>query len=136
MDKKFFKFDIDDEILLNGKNKNTSLKKVQNNTKTIIKTDLNDTFLCFKSSKAKQNNNAYEKNLGLSVQRKINPNLCEVEDYINFDFKIRDKKMQESIQNGFAEKFANSLYSLHGDIYKDAEVESVMNRAHIGVIFD
>lgn len=135
MDKNFFKFDIDDAILISETNKDISLEKVQNTNEKCEKELQNDGLLCFKGKLNTKSVNGYEKKLGLSTKREINPNLCEVEDYINFDFKIRNKKINELLDNNI-ENIAQTFSNFNEDVLKDAEVENVLLKAHIGVIFD
>ena len=131
MDKNFFKFDIDDEILMSSeKQEVTTTQKSQNEDVFNKKTIQNDNFFCFKrNSGVLRQIEGYEKKSGLANQKKINSNICEVDDYINFDFRAKQKASLElaKIQN----QIPNALILSESD----KEVEDVLTKAHIGVIF-
>ncbi len=126
MDKNFFRFDIDDEILseeFETAAPNLSDKKVQNTTKTTEKS-IENGFLCLKTLKNTVKKPGYEKNINSNVKKKSTQEFCKVDDYVNFDFKTKAKQLEEKLLIGLNEK-----------ISQDEEVQDVLERAHIGVIY-
>ncbi len=123
MDKNFFKFDIDDEI----STKQTASyenKKVQNTSKNIEKSTQNGLFIIKNAkSSAKEQKTGYEKCSGLLSQRELNQTPFKVDDYLNFDFKARLKDSQPDCDQ--IEKVQ----------ILDKEVEKIIEKAQIGVIF-
>jgi len=130
MNKTFFKFDIDDELLKVNLEKDNTPQKVQNIAKNTEKAINNGDFLQIKGAKLRKHKNkdSYEKQIGLQQQKQINQNLFKVDDYINFDFKAKTKHLEE------IEMLANQAAKAQ-EIAEDNEINGVINRAHIGVIF-
>ena len=125
MDKNFFSFDIDDEVLKQSEDNNTS-KKVQISDDLLKKNDEKPLFCIKHTKKTSQTNQWFEKNKGLGEQKTINKNLCLVDDYLNFDFRAKQKSEALSKLNEL---------ELNLSVIQDKEVENVLERAHIGVIF-
>ena len=122
MDKNFFKFDIDDAVQLNDSKELEMSEKLQNTIKNIKKDDFNKVF-CVKTAKYNSVSiGMYEKNKGLDAQRKLNQNPCKVDDYLNFDFKAKNKFLKEDTSN-------------IDEFISDAEVEEIIKKTQIGVIF-
>ncbi len=136
MDKNFFTFDIDDEIL-KLENDNMLSQKMQNDTNLTKKTSKNVNLAdIFVSNKAKSlKGSAYEINEGLPLQREINSNISEVEDLINFDFKAKEKLIAAKKEAEAAYEMAENLARLKTQMESDQEVAGVIEKAHIGVIF-
>lgn len=136
MDKNFFTFDIDDEIL-KLENDNMLSQKMQNDANLTKKTSKNVNFAdIFVSNKAKSlKDSAYEINEGLPLQREINSNISEVEDLINFDFKAKEKLIAAKKEAEAAYEMAENLARLKTQMESDQEVAGVIEKAHIGVIF-
>jgi len=136
MDKNFFTFDIDDEIL-KSENDNISSQKVQNDINLIEKTSkdakLIDVFIANKVKMTKSN--AFEINEGLPLQREINSNINDVEDLINFDFKSKEKLIAAKKEAEAAYEMEENLARLKSQMESDQEVVDVIEKAHIGVIF-
>lgn len=131
MDKNFFKFDIDDEVLAANAAEMPSEKEIIKN-KIQKETDYENLF-CLRAPKKSfsKQNKGFDKQVGLESKREINPNLCQVEDYINFDFRARKKNLQEnSIQTEIISGLSNKLNDA-----VDLEVKNVIEKAQIGVIF-
>jgi len=136
MDKNFFTFDIDDEIL-KSENDNIPSQKVQNDINLIEKTSkdakLIDVFIANKVKMTKSN--AFEINEGLPLQREINSNINDVEDLINFDFKSKEKLIAAKKEAEAAYEMEENLARLKSQMESDQEVVDVIEKAHIGVIF-
>ena len=126
MDKNFFKFDIDDEVVSSAEQSISAPEKMQSIERNDRKQLKNDNFICLKHKSLKiKCNFGYEKTNGLVNQKTISSNISLVEDYINFDFRSKNKIIEEN-QN---EKSSIIEY------LNDKEVEDVVSKAHIGVIF-
>ena len=133
MDKNFFRFDIDDEVLsVNMANISSQTNKIEK--KEPKKTANEDNFFCIRGSRKvlSASKKGYEKQSGLQTKKDINPNLFRVEDYINFDFRARNKKL-ENIE--IKTEIISELSSQNSVEVVDEEVENVIEKAQIGVIF-
>lgn len=134
MDKNFFRFDIDDEVLMAQADEQPS-QKIQETKKESSKASNNENFFCLKGSKRGTGNpkTGYEKQEGRTIQREINPNLFQVDDYINFDFRAKHKKIDiEENQTEITAELSNEIIN---NLLEDKEVENVVKKAQIGVIF-
>ena len=123
MDKNFFSFDIDDEVLKQSED-NIISEKVQKSDNLVAKSDEKSLFCIKHTKKSNSTKQWFEKNRGLGEQKTINKNLCLVDDYLNFDFRAKQK----------AEELER-LKELNSIAIQDKEVEDVLEKAHIGVIF-
>ena len=135
MDKNFFMFDLEDEL---AKVENKSLQeKTQIISKTSENNSQNDVFIDFYiSNNAKQvKNKGFEKNIGLPEQRVIKSNISQVDDLVNFDFKLKDKIIAAAKEAEVAYEAEQSLAKLKLQMELDEEVADVIEKAHIWVIF-
>lgn len=134
MDKNFFRFDIDDEVLSSNLEKSTS-QNVHEKIKETSKAVQNENFFWFKGSKkgTSVSKTGYEKKKGRMVKREINPNLFQVEDYINFDFRAKNKKIE--IEENKSQIDNQLQKDIIDNFIGDEEVKDVIEKAQIGVIF-
>lgn len=132
MDKNFFMFDIDDEIR-QIKTENDNCEKPQNSIKLNEKVCKNSEKLNIFIAKRTNSNSGvlYQKQLGLKVQREIKSNITMVQDLVNFDFRAREKQL-ENIDDFQNQVEVDTISNF--DIV-DGEVEKVIEKAQIGVIF-
>ena len=126
MNKNFFKFDIDDAVDIKNKQESNQPQKTQNTINVNKKNNANHLFLINSAKKTTiKTSCVYEKNNGLESQKEINKKPYKVDDYLNFDFKAKNKKESKEIQENFELKNLSS----------DNEVYEIIKKAQIGVIF-
>lgn len=129
MDKKFFMFDIDDEIK-QIKSENENMQKTQNSinsSEKICKNDEKVNIFVNNHIKSKASS-SYEKQTGLKQQREIKSNIREISDFVNFDFRAKEKELEKLID-------IHQNINLSTIQITDEEVEKVIEKAQIGVIF-
>lgn len=131
MDKNFFKFDIDDEILMSSEKQEVAITQKSQSKDVFNKKNIqNNNFFCFKKNNGVLKQiEGYEKKSGLENQKKINSNICLVDDYVNFDFRAKQKASLELAE------INNSNLNIINLSETDKEVGDVLTKAHIGVIF-
>jgi len=126
MDENFFRFDIDDAIDIKNKQESSQSQKTQNVTNINKNNNKNHLFLINSTKKiTTKTSRVYEKNNGLESQKEINKKPYKVDDYLNFDFKAKNKKESKEIQENFELENLSS----------DNEVYEIIKKAQIGVIF-
>lgn len=131
MDKNFFKFDIDDQLFDES---NIKEQKTQNFHNTTTKTTSNDIFVCLKpQQKQLHHTSGFIVNEGLKNQKIIKSNISDVNDYVNFDFKF--KKRQTLKSETETAELSQKMVEAIEEIKTDEEVEKIINKAHIGIIF-
>lgn len=135
MDKNFFRFDIDDAV------SSVTPEELQNET------PLNDNLMKKKEQKDKDfigiisskksvtavSKKGYEIKGGLEIQKEISSNILNVDDYVNFDFRQKNKLVTKT--------FGNDISKLSQEIdnkniaFIDKEVAEVIQKTQIGIIF-